>query len=73
MSNQRLATSAETVSKMALDYPGARNFASQRWAVRRFGIYIEGTVAPQANPLGGREHQLFRVLGKEGYYVEVPC
>ena len=72
MSNQKLATSAETVSKMALDYPGARNFATQRWSVKRFGIYIEGTVAPQANPLGGGGHQLFRVLGKEGYYVEVP-
>ncbi len=72
MSNQKLATSSETVLKMALDYPGALNRASMRWSVRRFGIYIEGTVAPQANPLGGGGHQLFRVVGKEARYVEVP-
>lgn len=72
MSNQKLATPSETVLKMALDYPGALNRASMRWSVRRFGIYIEGTVAPQANPLGGGGHQLFRVLGKEAGYVEVP-
>lgn len=72
LSNQKLATSSETVLKMALDYPGALNRASMRWSVRRFGIYIEGTVAPQANPLGGGGHQLFRVVGKEVRYVEVP-
>ena len=72
MSNQKLATSSETVLKMALDYPNALNKASMRWSVRRFGLYIEGTVAPQANPLGGGGHQLFRVMGKETRYVEVP-
>lgn len=72
LSNQKLASSSETVVKMALDYPGSRNLASRRWSARRFGIYIEGTVAPQANPLGGGGHQLFRVAGKEAFYVEVP-
>lgn len=72
LSNQKLATSSETMLKMALDYPGALNRASVRWSARRFGIYIEGTVAPQANPLGGGGHQLLRVVGKETGYVEVP-
>jgi hypothetical protein len=72
LSNQKLATSSETVLKMALDYPGSRNLASMRWSARRFGLYIEGTVAPQANPLGGGGHQLYRVVGKEARYVEVP-
>lgn len=71
LSNQKLTTSAETSLKMALDYPGTFNHASMRWSARRFGIYVEGTVAPQANPLGGG-HQLYRVVGKEARYVEVP-
>ncbi|GEM_PF-6224811 len=72
LSNQKMATSSETVLKMALDYPGSRNMAGMRWSARRFGIYVEGTVAPQANPLGGGGHQLYRVVGKEIQYVEVP-
>ncbi|MGI4863593.1 MAG: hypothetical protein ACRYFZ_06685 [Janthinobacterium lividum] len=72
MSNQKLASPAETSLKMALDYPGSLNRASRRWSVRRFGVYVEGTVAPQHNPLGGGGHQLFRITGKEAGYVEVP-
>jgi len=72
MSNQKLATPAETSLKLALDYPGSLNRASRRWSVRRFGVYVEGTVAPQHNPLGGGGHQLLRLWGKEGSYVEVP-
>ncbi|RZK61237.1 MAG: hypothetical protein EOO59_05560 [Hymenobacter sp.] len=72
LSNQQLATSSETALKMALDYPGSFNKARMRWSARRFGIYVEGTVAPQANPLGGTGHQLYRVAGKEIHYVEVP-
>lgn len=72
MSNQRMATPAETALKLALDYPGSLNRASQRWSVRRFGIYVEGTVASQHNPLGGGGHQLLQAWGKEIGYVEVP-
>jgi hypothetical protein len=72
LSNQRMATPAETALKLALDYPGSLNRASRRWTVRRFGIYVEGTVASQHNPLGGGGHQLLRVMGREAGYVEVP-
>lgn len=72
LSNQKMASSSETVLKLALDYPGSRNLASMRWSVRRFGVYVEGTVAPQANPVGGGAHQLLRIMGRETNYVQVP-
>lgn len=49
-----------------------RSLASMRWSVRQFGVYVEGTVAPQANPVGGGAHQLLRVVGRETNYVHVP-
>ncbi|MEM9681453.1 MAG: RHS repeat-associated core domain-containing protein, partial [Bacteroidota bacterium] len=64
----RLSTGGEAFNKLALDYGKANlaryNLGQYMFKVRNFGVYINGTAAPQNMTSGGGQ-QMLRIIGKD--------